>query len=370
MSTDRQRRRHVAALSRDQRAEPVHRGPVPQRLRRIDAVHPGQLQHLPREPQRQLHHVGWTAAGQHVQRFGHLQRVADGPSERDVHIGQQRPGRHPVRVAQLHHGGRQLARLGLGLQERPAADLDVEHQRFGAFGQLLAHHRAGDQRQRLRRRGDVAQRIDLAVGGGQLAGGEDRRSDVGKLLSDLTIGQFSGESRDRLQLVERAPGVAQTPAGRLRNRRTAGGDHRDQRNGDLVAHPAGGVLVHRRQRLAIAAQIAEVQVHTRGDHRRGPPGYLGAVHPPQEDRHQQRRHLLVGHPAVGVAVDHPVDRGVGQPAAVALGPDDRRSVEVTRHRAACVECELGHGFSRRTRSRSAGPNASGSKSASRRAPPG
>ncbi len=56
-------------------------------------------------------------------------------------------------------------------------------------------------------------------------------------------------------------------------------------------------------------------------------------HAAQEDRHQQRRHLLVVHPAVGVAVDHPVDRGIRQHAAVALGPDDGRS----------IECELRHG---------------------------
>ena len=56
--------------------------------------------------------------------------------------------------------------------------------------------------------------------------------------------------------------------------------------------------------------------------------------PAQEDRHQQGRHLLVGHPPVGVGVDHPVDRRVGQRTAVALGPDDGRR----------VECGLRHGF--------------------------
>ena len=81
---------------------------------------------------------------------------------------------------------------------------------------------------------------------------------------------------------------------------------------------------------------AEVQPLAGVHHRRRPAGDLGRRHPAQEDRHQQRRHLLVGHPAVGVGVDHPVDRRVRQHAAVALGPDDRRR----------VECELGHGVSR------------------------
>src|SRR5262249_5297419 len=42
----------------------------------------------------------------------------------------------------------------------------------------------------------------------------------------------------------------------------------------------------------------------------------------QQDRHRQRRHLLVGDHALGVRVDDPVDLLVGQYAAVALGPDD------------------------------------------------
>ena len=84
------------------------------------------------------------------------------------------------------------------------------------------------------------------------------------------------------------------------------------------------------------------------------------VHAAQEDRHQQRRHLLVGDPAVGVGVDHPVDRRVGQRAAVALGPDDRRR----------VECEVCVTAFRLPRARSSGPNASGSSSPSGRGPAG
>jgi len=56
-------------------------------------------------------------------------------------------------------------------------------------------------------------------------------------------------------------------------------------------------------------------------------GRSRAGHPPQEDRHQQRRHLLVGDPVVGIAIDHPVDRRIRQHPSVALGPDDCRGVE-------------------------------------------
>ncbi len=126
----------------------------------------------------------------------------------------------------------------------PRADFDVEHQRAGALGELLAHDRAGDQRQRLDGAGDVAQRVDLAVGRRQLAGGEDRRADVGKAVARIcAFDRFGGEARNRLELVQRAAGVPEAAAGRLRHRRAAGGDHGHQRQGDLVADPAGGVLV-------------------------------------------------------------------------------------------------------------------------------
>ena len=50
-------------------------------------------------------------------------------------------------------------------------------------------------------------------------------------------------TRDRLELVERAAGVAQAAAGQLGYGDPAGRDERRQRQRDLVADTAGGVLV-------------------------------------------------------------------------------------------------------------------------------
>ena len=61
----------------------------------------------------------------------------------------------------------QLAGAVHVLHERAGADLDVQHQRAGALGDLLAHDRAGDQRDGLDRAGDVAQRVELLVGRGE-----------------------------------------------------------------------------------------------------------------------------------------------------------------------------------------------------------
>ncbi len=86
----------VAALRGDQLAEPVHRGAVRQRLRRVDAVDARGVEHLGGQRERQLHHVVRAAAGQHLQRLGDLDGVADGTAQRRRHVGQQR-ARRPAR---------------------------------------------------------------------------------------------------------------------------------------------------------------------------------------------------------------------------------------------------------------------------------
>ena len=130
----------------------------------------------------------------------------------------------------------------------------------------------------------------------------------------------SGERRapagDRLQLVERAAGVPEPAPGQLRHRRAARRDERRERQGDLVADAAGGVLVDQR-----SPDVAEREHLAGVDHRLGPAARLGRVHPVQEDRHGQGGHLLVGDVAAGVRGDHPVDLLVGQPPAVPLGDD-------------------------------------------------
>ena len=259
-------------------------------------------------------------------------------------------GRNPVGGAQLDHGVRQLAGLRLGVQERPGADLHVEHQRAGALGELLAHDRAGDQRQRLGRGGDIAQRVDLAVGGRQLARREDRRADVAELLADPAL-EMSAVNPAMASSLSSVPPVWPRP------RPAACGTAPPQAmttgtSGMVILSPTPPVecLSHGRatRPRSPSARRRPPSPPSSGRSRRG--------HAAQENRHQQCRHLLVGDPAVGVGVDDPVDRRVGQPAAVALGPDHRGR----------VESEAAHGF----RARSSGPKASGSRSPSGRGPPG
>jgi hypothetical protein len=99
--------------------------------------------------------------------------------------------------AQSHHrlgelaGGRQVLHEGTG------ANLDVEHQGRSTFGNLLAHDRRGDQRDRLNSAGNVTERIELAVGRRQpVASRTHHGPDLVELVPELSAGQHGPPPRD------------------------------------------------------------------------------------------------------------------------------------------------------------------------------
>ena len=152
--------------------------------------------------------------------------------------------RTPWAAPRPDHRLGQHARLADVLHEGAGADLHVEHQRLGALGDLLRHDRAGDQRDRLDRAGDVTEGVELAVRGREVgAGGVDDRAGGGRGSAAPRRAQRRSPAGDRLHLVERAAGVAQASAGGLGHRGAARGDERAQDQRDLVADAAGGVLV-------------------------------------------------------------------------------------------------------------------------------
>ena len=221
-------------------------------------------------------------------------------------------------MAEIHHGAGEHARVVDGLHERAAADLDVEHQRVDALGELLAEDARGDQRNRLDRRGGVAKRVELAVGGRDLRGLPDQANpEAVHQLGEARDWQIGDEPGNALQLVEGAAGVAETASRNHRHLDAADGNQRSEGQRDLVAHAAGGMLVH------LAARDSGEIEHPAGmEHRFEQRRQLPRrIHSAEEHRHQERRELLVGDAAAGGAPDQVLQLLLVENAAVALLAD-------------------------------------------------
>ena len=180
---------------------------------------------------------------------------------------------------------------------------------------FLRHDRAGDQRDRLDRAGHVAQGVELAVGRGQVAARRaDDRADVGRAGARRRSRDRSERNPGIASSLSRVPPVWPEPApGELRHGRPAGGHQRAQRQGDLVADAAGGVLVDRRPTETDdrSRRVA------RADHRVGPGGQLARGQAAEED----------GHAAAPTPARRPRSpRGVGveEPADLLVGEVGRR----------------------------------------------
>ena len=167
---------------------------------------------------------------------------------------------------ELEHRLGEHARVLERLHEGAVADLDVEHDRVGAAGDLLRHDDRGDQRHDVDRRRHVAEAVELLVGGHEVGGlADDREADLAHLLDERVDRELDAEARDRLELVERAARVPEPAPAHLPDRHAAGGDDRADRDRRLVADAAGRVLVDDPP----AERGAEVERRAAPDHRVG-----------------------------------------------------------------------------------------------------
>ena len=291
---------------------------APARCRaRRPSARPAQRGHVAGEGEADVGEAAGAVAAQDLDRLAHLARVADGVGQRLAHVGDQRAGRAAAVLAERDAQLGQLARGVEVLHERARAGLDVEQDRVGAAGQLLAHDARGDQRDVVDRRGDVAQRVHRLVGRhevGRLRA--HREADRLDLRDQLVAGELGAHAGDRVELVERAAGVAEPAAGELDHLHAELGRERGDDERGAVADAAGRVLVDGR-----AGQPREVELVARGDHRGGQRDRLGAREAVEVAGHQEGGHLVVGDVVAGVG-EHELAQGLGgQLLAVALGGD-------------------------------------------------
>ncbi len=188
-------------------------------------------------------------------------------------------------------------------------------------GKLLRHDARRDQRDRLDRRGHVAQCIQLAVGRRDLRRlAHHRHAQRAHLLLRFVERQSGPEPRDRFELVERAAGVAQAATRHHRHQHAAGGEHRRKEQRRLVADAAGGMLVDARTRLA-----GKIEPVARGEHGVGEGGQFLRRKAAEEHRHREGGHLVIGNLAGGVGRDQVAPFLRGELAAVALAFDQTRN---------------------------------------------
>ena len=180
-------------------------------------------------------------------------------------------------------------------------------------GELLRQDRGGDQRDRLDRRRHVADGVEAPVGGREIGGLAD--DGAAGLAHDAAEQREVGLRRvagDRIELVERAAGVAEAAAG----------DHRhDRRRRRRASAPASARRCRRRRRSNACrgpgrAGSASRQSRRRAGARHGARQRHALVerHAAEEHRHGEGGGLALGDRAAGEAGDEVADLGRAQSA--------------------------------------------------------
>ena len=231
----------------------------------------------------------------------------------------------PARAPSSTIGSARLPRVVERLHERAVADLDVEHDRVRARGELLRHDRRGDQRDAVDGRGDVAQRVELLVRGHEVAGlPDDREPDVAHLRDELVDRRARRGSPGSTRACRacrrcgRARGRTSSRTARRTRRRSARPRARScppRRRSSACRRPCG--RAPRRGRASRRSRIiASVSAYV-----------SRAGQPAEVDGHAERGHLVVGHLAARVAEDELGDLVVGELLAVALALDQLRGAD-------------------------------------------
>src|ERR671925_1756178 len=173
----------IAALRADPPLVDIERGAAPERVLNPgpglvigDAV--AERDEVRGGGDRELGQVGRPVAAERLYRLADLERVSHRAPERLVHVGELADDLPIGAAPELEHRLGELSRVVERLHEGAVADLDVEDDRVRPGRDLLGHDARGDQRDVLDRRRDVAQGVQLLVGGDELRGlADDREAD-------------------------------------------------------------------------------------------------------------------------------------------------------------------------------------------------
>src|SRR5918997_1529651 len=239
-----------------------------------------------------------------------LQGVADGAAEGRVHAGYDGRSVDAQRLAEADEEAGEVAGLLRRLHERAGAPLDVVEEVVGARGDLFGDDGGAYEGEGVHGARRVAQRVDGLVRGGEVPGLGDGEAHLIDLPAEAILGEVHGEAGGGIGLVYRASGGAEAAARELGDRGAAGGHDGEGGQAHLVPDAAGGVLVYAAgERVGLAALGHAARQGER----------LRVRHAPDQDSHQERGHLVVGHRARGKAGHHVADDALRELPAPLLG---------------------------------------------------
>ncbi len=181
--------------------------------------------------------------------FLDFERVADFAAQRLLHVGDERDDFFAHAHAGFDHQLGEIFGVFLLFHERAVAGFYVEHQRVNSLRHFFAHDGGGDQVGAFDCGGDVAQGVELFIGGRDFGGLADQGAmSQRERAAEFCELQIYVEAGDGFQFVERAAGVAEAAAADHGHVEAGRGNDGSDDERSFVADAAGGVLVHFRAR--------------------------------------------------------------------------------------------------------------------------
>ena len=309
-----------AALRDDHAGETLGGGAAVDRALQPLGALPGQRQRLGRKGQRQIAQRARLAL-QDADRLGHFQRVAGAAGQGLVHVGDQRRRAAARAIRGLDQRmGQPFGAVGLP-EDRARAGFHVQDQRIQPRGQLLGQDRGGDQVNGFHRPRFVADRVEPPVGGGEFA----RRRDDGAAhltgdAAQIILGLVAKIAGDRLQLVQRAAGMAQPPPRDHRHETAPRRQQRRKDQADRIPDAAGRMLVHDRAGQVPMQHMPRIAHRPRQRH---PARHAKAT---RQHRHRESPRLRVADRPVGQTLRDQRGAGPVQAAPVAHRRNHRAGI--------------------------------------------
>ena len=324
-------------LRLDHRGETLERSPrapglehAPAGLRLPQTRHP---QHRAGDLERDRLEVGRDRIPrEETNRFLHLERVARSASERIVHGGEQRLGADSqigARCTSRSASGRASLRVGANPPSPTFTSSTSPSRPAAAFFERMLETI----------RGWASTMPETSLRAYILRSAGTRSSEAPAMQQPTrptisrkaSVSRRDAETRDRLELVERASRVAEGAARDHRDAQAAGCRDGRHDQGNLVAHAPGGVFVNDRRPRGPGRQGGAGPEH-------GPRQARGLrpVESPEVDGHHPGGQLVVGDVPGDEPADQRLDLSLGMLAARTLAEDRGRRAERRAHETSSV----------------------------------